>query len=580
MGAWIAIVLLGIVCVIILFGVIGNIATKSADANTMQLKRGSILVVELSGIMEEREQNQAPDLMTLMNGNITSVRSLEKYVGALTEAAENDNIDGIYLKCEGMSISPASLHSLHEALAKCHKNGKRIYAYGDILTQSDYLLATAADSIFINPEGSIELHGIGGYTPYFKGLLDKLGVEMQVVKVGKFKSAVEPYILTEMSQPARAQLDTLYNAIWKECKQLIANSRKINTDLIDTLINRDFISTREPELSLENKLIDGICYKHQIEEKLATFIGKKKFSDINFVDINCMFNEYLSHSSVNKNKIAVLYACGEIDGKDGGIQSKELVPLIFKLAENDDIAAMVLRINSPGGSAFGSEQIWEALEQFKASGKKLVVSMGDMAASGGYYISCGADKIFADAMTITGSIGIFGVIPNTDKLLTEKLGIEMQLVSTNPQGVFPNILKPLTENQLNSMQKMVERGYETFTSRVSKGRNLTQDKVKQIAEGRVWDARTAIKIGLVDEIGSLQKAIETASTLSNTSKYQVVIYPNQENGFWTMLSQITKNNDIDLSQIIDYETMLKLQARKILGRDKIQARMQDIQLIM
>jgi len=580
MGAWLAILLIGVAGIVIVFGILGNLALNNSKTDTVKLEKGSLLVVDLSGEMIDREQNQAPNLSTLFQGDLPVIRSLEVYTGALKEAATNDNVDGIYLKCDGIAIGAAAMHELREALAECRKNGKRIYAYGkQQLSQADYMIASVADSIFINPEGMLELRGIGGYTPYFKDLLDKIGVQMQVVKVGTFKSAVEPYILNEMSQPARAQLDTLYGSFWGQLKDMVSKERKVKPELIDTLINRDYISVRKPDLAIKNNLIDGICYEHQMEEKLASFMGKEKYSDINIVDVKCLYKSYQMSDSKKGKKIALLYACGEIDGAEGGIQSKEMVPLIMKLADNEEIAAMVLRVNSPGGSAFGSEQIWEALEQFKAAGKKLVVSMGDMAASGGYYISCGADKIYADPLTITGSIGIFGMIPNVNGLINEKLGVHMQLVATNPKGMFPTIVTSMTADQYAAMQQMVEEGYDTFTSRVSQGRKMPQARVKQIGEGRVWDAVTAKRIKLVDELGTLDQAITAAALLCKTKEYQIEVYPQEKPGIWSMIAEMSEQTNLSMSKYVSNETLLRWQAAKILKREPVQALMPETYIV-
>lgn len=581
-GAWIAIVLFGVVAVLVIIALVGGLAAGSVNDGP-SLEKHTLLVLNLDGEITEIDSDEVPDVMTLAQGNLPKTLSLKTIVDALDNAAENDNIDALYINCDGVSASPATLNAIRQAVLRFKDSGKKIYAYADAMYQGDYFIACAADSVFVNPYGNFTLIGIGGYTPFYKTLLDKIGVEYQVVKVGTYKSAVEPYILTSMSEPARAQLDTLYGSIWNCVKQEISQSRRIGTPIIDSLINKEFISTKSMKFVLSTKLIDGLCYRHEFEEKLAKYFDEEKYSDVNSLTITEFSELNVPEFSKSSNEIAVLYACGGIDdGESEGIQSEKLVPQILELADDKNVKGLVLRVNSPGGSAFGSEQIWEALEVFKKTGKPFIVSMGDYAASGGYYISCGADHIYADQLTITGSIGIFGLIPNIKGLFEDKLGINMELVATNPEGVI-SIYEPMTPTQAAAMQKMVEDGYDLFTKRCADGRGMSQDEIKRMGEGRVWDAGTALRIGLVDEIGSLQDAIALAAKKSDLEDYSVVIYPEADDSFWKYMKML----ESDMSALLQGKLipqsaneLLIEQGRRILSRQPVQARMQDMIIIL
>lgn len=536
-GAWLALVLFVAVAVVVTIAAIGKIAISSATSESIE--KHSILTIELSGEIAER--GGAPDfsLITLARQDISQAQSLQTLLTAIREAAGNKDIDAIYIKCNGVMASPATLDALRNALLEFKKDskGKKIIAYGGTVSQGDYFVASVADSIFLNPEGMIELKGMSGTVPYYKSLLDKLGVEFQVVKVGTFKSAVEPYIMDHMSEPARAQLDTLYGTLWNRISGDIATSRNIKQSLIDTLINRDYILFTGSELVKQNGLVDKVVYQRHLDATFGAITGKDP-DNINYISPATMAQQSSANiaSLSTKNQIAVLYCTGEISElNNNGINCDVIVPEILKLAKEDNVKGLVMRVNSPGGSVYGSEQIWEALEYFKSTGKPFAVSMGDYAASGGYYISCGADRIFANPLTITGSIGIFGMFPNVQGL-EEKLGVNMETTATNPPGVVEIPFKPLTEGQYAAAQKMVERGYEQFTGRVAKGRHMNIDQVKRIAEGRVWSAITAQQIGLVDELGNLQDAVKwVAAKAGIEDNYNLGSYPVQEPSIWDYL---------------------------------------------
>lgn len=576
-GAWVAILLLGAVVTMVVLGIAGSMVTGS---ETVSVKSRSVLELKLEGAIMERETADAPNPMQLMQGDFEQPQSLDAIVEALRIAAENKNIAALYLNCGAVSASPATLNAIREALLEFKKSGKKIYAYGDALFTGSYFVASVADRIYLNPAGELSMRGLGSTSLYFKNLLDKLGVTFQVVKVGSFKSAVEPYIMEEMSQPARAQLDTMFNNMWGFIREKISESRKgVTPALIDSLVSLRNITFAPASLAVESGLVDSLLYGREISDRLAQLVGVEK-EKLNKVSPSILLGQTPWASSyTSKNQVAVLYACGDIaDGNDKQINFEKLVPVIVRLAENENVKGMVLRVNSPGGSVFGSDQIGEALDYFMKKGKPLAVSMGDYAASGGYWISCCADKIFADPMTVTGSIGIYGLIPEFAGTLS-KIGVSPQTVSTNPSADFPSGMKPMDERQLGVMQQYVDRGYDKFVSRVAKVRKMSKERVKAIAEGRVWDGIMARRIGLVDSLGGLDKAVDwTAGKAGISDRYEVAAYPQVEPNFWTI---VAKQGGFGTSLISsglkdNFEVLAEAYVRRILARERLQARMPEI----
>ena len=579
-GAWLALVLVVVSSMILLFGMIGSgIASEMGDAE--QLKSKSILTVDLSGAISERESATAPDLTSLVQGNLSKPQNLNVIVEALAEAARNRDITAVYLKCGALEASPAACYTIRQAVLKYKESKKPVYAYADTYTMGTYLIASAADRVYMNPQGMMKMQGMSSTVLYYKDLLDKLGVEFQVVKVGTFKSAVEPYIMNSMSDPARAQMDTLLGNMWGVIKKNISETRKgVTPQEIDSLVSKAYITFAPAKTSVEAGLVDSLVYERTINAKFATLTGQD-VDDVNFVSPGTLVKQVpWSTAYGSKNRIAVLYAVGEInDVSQDGINYHNLVPIITELADDDNVKGMVLRVNSPGGSAFGSDQIGEALDYFQSKGKPLAVSMGAYAASGGYWISACADKIFANPLTITGSIGIFGLIPNV-KGLADKLGVNPQTVSTNPNAQFPSLTESMTDEMKGVMQQYVNRGYEDFVGRVAKGRKMSVPAVKRIAEGRVWDAVSAKRIGLVDSIGSLNDAIEwVASKAKILDKYNVAAYPEYKPSFWDMLPS-NLSSMTAMRQMLEPkpEEMMIMKMRELLRRERIQARMADIKI--
>ncbi|MGN0214579.1 MAG: signal peptide peptidase SppA [Muribaculaceae bacterium] len=563
-GAWLAMIVSSVMSIVLSFMMFGMMSNVSSGKTS--ISDNSILVVDLSDAISDRGSDD--DIMAMMMGNDIKSTALSKAIAAIKAAKTNKNIKGMYIACKGGANGVSSLYELRKAIVDFKESKKFVYAYGyEGIAQGDYFVASAADSIFVNPEASVDIHGLASMNLFFKNMLDKLGVEMQVIRVGTFKSAVEPFMLSEISEANRMQQEHYLGSIWNSMVELMAESRHMTVAEMNMLADSMLVA-KDVDYLLKHKVVDGVCYKPEMEKKLKALTCGKD-GDLSLVSIADM---PVKDKLKGNKEIAVVFAEGEIDGsKDEGIISEELVETIMDLADEDDVAAMVLRVNSPGGSAFGSEQIWKAVEEFKASGKKVVVSMGDYAASGGYYISCGADCIFVQPTTLTGSIGIFGMVPCIENLATDKLGITQNLVATNANGGFGSVFTRMTDQQRDAMQAMVNRGYDLFTRRCAEGRGVPQDSIKAIAEGRVWDGTSALKLGLVDKIGGLDDAISTAAELAEcTGNYKVEEYPEMKTRWERMLEKYAMARyeakmRSEFGDIVDYHKI----AKQVLGRDHV-----------
>ena len=572
-GAFLAFMLL-MLSVFVSFAVMS--AMGMGGKKSAAVSKHSILKIDLGTTINERGGQDPMDMMSLlMNQGMPSSLGLNTVISAIENAAENDKVEGIYIECNGVSAAPATLKTMRRALKEFKKSGKWIAAYGyEGINQADYYLASVADTIYLNPVGAVDLHGMASVTPYMKKFLDKIGVEMQVVRVGTFKSAVEPYMLEDMSDANRLQQEHYLSTIWKEMLDSIAADRKLTYEALNSLCDSVVVTFKADEL-IKDKLVDKLAYRAEMDDILRARTDVDKGDDLKFVSPDDLSSSL--EDCVSGDHIAVVYAVGEIDGTSSfgsteeGIDSEKLSKTIHELMEDDDVKGMVLRVNSPGGSAFGSEQIWKAVQDFKAAGKPVAVSMGDYAASGGYYISCGADRIFAERTTITGSIGIFGVIPSYSELLENKLGVHMASVKTNENGDMGATGKKLTPAQLAALQNMINQGYELFTKRCADGRYVTQDSIKQIAEGRVWDGITAKQIGLVDEFGGIREAVAwVAKKAKLDDDYKTQNYPTQEDQFQAMLDKYMMGRyearlQGEMGLLYDWHKQLQ----RILGRDRI-----------
>ena len=584
-GAFLAFLLFMFTAMIMSFAIMGSMAMGSSK-NTVSVSKHSILKLDLGTDINERGGEETFDMMTLIQGEgMASSVGLNTLLSAIENAANNDKIDGIYIECNGVSAAPATLQTVRRALMEYKQSGKWIVAYGNEgINQADYYLASVADSIYLNPVGAVDLHGMASVTPYMKKLLDKVGVEMQIVRVGSFKSAVEPYMLEDMSEANRLQQEHYLGVLWDEMRDSIAAGRKLESAALNTLCD-SVVVTFAPEQLLSEKLVDKLVYRNEMENILRSRTRLDEGDDLKYVSPEELADDL--ESTAGGDHIAVVYAVGEIDGTtslmstgEEGINSEKLSETIHKLMNDDNVKGMVLRVNSPGGSAFGSEQIWKAVEDFKAKGKPVAVSMGDYAASGGYYISCGADRIFAERTTITGSIGIFGMIPNYSELVENKLGVHMASVKTNENGDLGAMGKKLTPAQLAALQNMINRGYELFTQRCADGRHVAQDSIKQIAEGRVWDGVTAKQIGLVDEFGGIREAVAwVAKKAGMDERCKTQNYPALEDPFQAFLDKyMTTSYESRLEGEMGMLYEWHKQLQRILGRDQVLCLMPEEQI--
>lgn len=512
--------------ILILFGIVGAIA--GSKESVTELKPNSVYEIKLEGNLIDRSEDDpfSAALAEAMGTSSEKTMGLDDLLANIEKAKNDANIVGIYLNGGSLSGGFASFKEIRNALLDFKKAGKFIVAYADNYSQKDYYLVSVANKILINPQGMLELKGLSAQTMFFKNTLDKLGIEMQIVKVGTYKSAVEPLITTKMSDANREQVTVYMGSIWKTFLTEVSAARKISVEKLNAYAD-EMMMFQPTEKAKQYGLVDGLAYTNEADSILKTFVkGLEKDKDVTFVKHSAM-TKLPDTSKYDKNKVAVIYAVGEITDADGeGIVARDLVKTINEVAKDSAVKAVVLRVSSPGGSAYASEQIWHALNILKAN-KTLIVSMGDYAASGGYYISCMADNIVAQPNTITGSIGIFGVIPNISGL-NEKLGLTYDGVKTNKMSDAITVNRKFTPEEHNLMQNYVNRGYELFVKRCADGRKMKTEQIKAIAEGRVWTGEDAIKNGLVDKIGGLNDAIALAVAKAKLKTYNVSEYPKKE----------------------------------------------------
>ena len=562
-------IVMTIICIVSMAGMIAS------ENMSNPVKENSILRIKLQGTVTERGEDQNP--LAMLGGEEIQQIALDEALDALKKAAKNDDVKGIYLEGGILAASPAELQELRQGLVEFKKSGKWIISYADQYTRGSYYLCSTADKVYLNPEGMLDWSGMSSQPIFFKGLLEKVGVKMQVFKVGTYKSAVEPFICDKMSDANREQVTSFLGSIWGNMLKDVAKSRKMTVETLNGLAD-SLSPLSEPKSFVKAKLVDKLCYKSEVKEELKKRMELEDDDKLTFATLSDVANSENLNEKVNE-EIAVYYAYGEIvDDRTGGfnkehcITAKQMTMDLQELAKDDDVKAVVIRVNSPGGSAYASEQIWHEVEMLKAK-KPVVVSMGGMAASGGYYISCGANKIYAEPTTLTGSIGIFGMIPDASELLTQKLGLTFDVVKTNALSDFGSMGRPFNEAECRLMQAYVNRGYELFTGRVANGRGMAQDSVKAIAEGRVWTGEQALKIGLVDKMGNVDDAIKAAAKLAKVEKYTIGQYPDAEPWYAGILNK--NSNDYMEGQMRallgEYYSAFSL-IRNIKNQDPIQAR--------
>ena len=527
--------------------VVWVIGAMTSSSEQVYVDDNSVMVIKLAGSISERAES---DPMTMLLGGGTESLGLDDIVKGIDNARDNDDVKGIYLECGMLAgASPATLEEIRSHLVDFKKSGKFILAYGDNFTQGEYYLSSVADSIVINPQGILDLHGMALSSMSYKELMDKVGVKMQIFKVGTYKSAVEPYVLPHMSDANREQLQTLGGEIWgRICEDISKSRKKLTVEKLNQMADEGmtFADTKEYK---KNGLVDKLAFADEVPEMIAAMMGVDDKDDYSTISVGDMASIHEAKDD-SGNEVAVYYAVGDIvdtevtslmsDGQQ--IVGKTVAEDLRELAEDDDVKAVVLRVNSPGGSAYASERIWHEVMNLKAK-KPVVVSMGGYAASGGYYISCAATKIYAEPTTLTGSIGIFGMFPDASELMNDKLGVHVDVVKTNEYSDFGSYYRPMNEGEQQLLQAYINRGYELFTKRCADGRGLSQDSIKVIGEGRVWSGLHAKQIGLVDKLGTLDDAISEAKKLAKVESCTVVSYPSEPDFMEQVMKSLEGSSD-------------------------------------
>ena len=522
-----------LIALIIYFGlsfILGLFLGDMFESPTVSLSDYSVYRLDLSGTLVEQGAKSNPfmDMLSDVPGyDRTQSTGLDQIMDNIRLAEKDDKIKGIFLYDGSMSMSPASAKAIRDRLLLFkQRSGKWIIAYSNRYTTSNYYVATVADKMYFNPTGNIAWHGALAQKMYYTRLLEKLGVEMQILKVGTFKSAVEPYFRTSMSDADKEQSKRLIEGIWAEVRSGVSTSRGISEADLDSYAE-EYMDVQSADKYIAYHLVDTLVYREDMDEILRIMSGSKDYKLMN----NTKLSQVKRPEAKQPNRVAVLYAEGTIMGDEAmeGITAKNILKQMKKIRKDDQVKAVVLRVNSPGGSADASEEIWHGVKTLQAKGLPVVVSMSDLAASGGYYISCGADYIFAEPTTLTGSIGIFGTIPNVNKL-REKIGVDVDGITTHKHSAMEvnMLMKGMNSEEQALMQAMIERGYDLFTRRCADGRHMSQDAIKQIAEGRVWLGCDAKELGLVDELGNIQDAINKAAELAGIESFDINYYPEAE----------------------------------------------------
>jgi protease-4 len=563
----------GIISIFLFFGIVGAIVS-SAEDQEVKTSEHSILQLKLDYPIQDRSANDPFAQMDFSDFSIKNTPGLNEIVRAIQKAKEDPNIDGIYLSAPTVLGGMASTQEIRNALSDFKKEGKFIVAYATAFDQKGYYLASVADHLYLHPEGMVLFSGLNAQVSFYKGALDKLGIDMQIIRHGQFKSAVEPFMLDKMSPANKKQTEALINSVWAEILEPISVSRSKSLKELNAYADELALNTAQSVLDLG--LVDDLKYPDEVEDYLTSFSGKEDKDDLNLISVgNYLKTSFYKKGSSARNRIAVIYASGEImagKGSDKYIGEKNIVKALRSARENNRVKAVVLRVNSPGGSALVSDLIWREVELTKAE-KPVIASMSDVAASGGYYISCAANTIYAEPTTITGSIGVFGMIPNTEKLMNEKLGITFDQVMTNKNSDFMSITKPLTTYQRAVILKSIETTYSNFVKKVAKGRSMDFDAVDAIGQGRVWTGEQAMEIGLVDKMGGLDEAIKAAAAAADLTDYRLLSLPVQKDPITKMIDDLSGQSSIRLEKEFGVYAKYIRYFNNLTNRDMIQTRL-------
>lgn len=572
-GVLISCFILGLISLFVFFGVVA-VVSSSAQSTAFVLKENTVLTINLSGEMKDRVfENPLLQYLGLEEANEIALTDI---LSAIKKAKNDDRISGIYIKSGYLLSSGASLYEIRKELENFKTSGKFVIAYADNYAQGCYFLTSLADKVILNPQGSVDLHGLALQRTFYKGLLEKIGVEMQVFKVGTYKSAVEPYMLDKMSDANKEQASSYANDMWLTMLSKISSSRNISMERLNHLADT-LPLLRGSEFAIDNHLADTLMYETEVKKYIKSLLNIEETGKLNTASVSDIISVPYSSLPKTKNKIAILYAEGSIVSGSAktDINDRHLIKQIEKIQDNDNIKAVVFRVNSPGGSAYASEQIWKAIGDLKAK-KPVVVSMGDYAASGGYYISCNASKIYAQPNTLTGSIGIFGIFPNVSGL-TNKIGLNFDLVKTNKMSDFGDISRPMNDDEKAILQTYIESGYDLFLTRCSDGRAISKDSINTIAQGRVWTGRQALSLGLVDALGGIGDALKEAASMAEIEDYDISEYPRKISVFEAFFN--ISEEDITsrvMKEYIgeDFELVKSIkEVRNLKEQDFIQARM-------
>ena len=540
----------GIFVFTILVGAIGMmslVGMVASGSSAKDVADNTVFVINLEGQLQERSEDNP---FSQYLGGAASTIGLDDLLDGIKKAKENDKIKGIYIEAGAFAPdSYASLQAVRKALVDFKKSGKWIVAYGDIYTQATYYVASVADKVYLNPSGQIDWHGLASQTMFLKDALAKFGVQMQVVKVGAYKSATEMFTGDKMSDANREQVTAFLGGIWQNVCQDVAKSRKVSVGQLNQYAD-NFITFAEPKSYVGMKLVDGLLYHDQLKDEVKKLMKLGKDDDISTIGLAGIMN--VPGGKEEGDEIAVYYAYGDIvDGASGALSQSENVidgtkvsKDLEDLADDDDVKAVVIRINSGGGSAYASEQMWRAIQLVKAK-KPVVVSMGGMAASGGYYMSCSANWIVAEPTTLTGSIGIFGLFPDMSGLVTQKLGVKFDEVKTNKNSAFGTMARPFSEEEMAYLSSYISRGYSLFRQRVADGRHMSVDAVEKVAQGHVWVGQDALKIKLVDQLGGLDDAVAKAAKLAKLDEYYTASYPGKADWLDQFTSAMSSGSYID-----------------------------------
>lgn len=562
--------------IVTFMGIISIVGMIASGDSTPEVSNNSVMVLNLSGVIDEQGQE---DFLGTLTGNTMSNLGLDNMLSAIKKAKDNDKIKGIYIEAGILQAGYATMQEIRNALLDFKKKGKWIVAYGDTYTQGTYYIASAADKVYLNPKGMIDWHGLGAQPQFYKDLMAKFGVRYQVVKVGTYKSFTETYTEDKMSDANRTQVSAYINGTWNNICKAVSESRKISTDSLNAYADR--LITFEPaENILKYKMVDGLIYADQVKDEIKKMLKIGKDKKIKQIGLSEMAN--IKDKKAKGDEIAVYYAYGSIVqsgaasvlSQEHSIVGPEVCKDLEDLMNDDDVKAVVVRINSGGGDAYASEQLWHQMVELKKK-KPVVVSMGDYAASGAYYMSCPANWIVAQPNTLTGSIGIFAAIPDMSGLITQKLGVKFDEVKTNRNSTFGNVMaRPFNDEELSYLQAYVNRGYRLFRQRVADGRRQKTADIEKVAQGRVWLGSDALKIKLVDELGGLNQAVAKAASLAKLKEYHTKNYPAVPSWTEQLMASAGRNNYLDEQLRLTlgdlYEPFVML--RSMNEREVIQAR--------